>query len=376
MRQLDNFKKRFYTNAQRLWSRFFKTHKDIKLSLIVAVIVIAFGLFLGWDNDRTALPFPDKGLHYQEEPHNPLKFMASWDGADYIMIARDGYTGLFWSNWFPLYPIAIKVVGYIIPSLLDSALLIAWTSLVGAIYFYIKIVRRLFSISGDFEPLKAVFFFVLYPTAVFLIAPFSESIYALFALGSIYFAFQKKWVWAALLALLCAATHITGMLIVILVALILLEQKERLRNVIFTVITGSLGLLSYMAFLFFRFHKPLAFLESQQIYHGWTHASFLNLVTTASPFNVVSIILVVLSALYWWGRRRSFAIYSLLFLLILLIGRQYGGFNRYVLMAFPIPLMLYGYLRHKKELYPYVTALMGVVWAYFLLRYAGGYIGS
>jgi hypothetical protein len=45
-------------------------------------------------------------------------------------------------------------------------------------------------------------------------------------------------------------------------------------------------------------------------------------------------------------------------------------------MAFPIQFMLYGYFRNKSALFPYVAALLGVIWTYFLLQYAGGYIGS
>src|ERR1700683_3994291 len=352
-------------------------HKDTWLALFVTIFIAGLGLFLGWDKNHVFISFPTApGFHYTAEPHNALSFFSEWDSADYIQIAKHGYTNLFWINWFPLYPIAINLVNHLIPSPLDSAITVSWASLVGAIYFYLKIARRLFKLKDDLEPLRALLFFVLFPTGVFLIAPFSESLYALLALGAIYFALEKRVAPAALLTLLCTATHITGPFVAVLVAQILREEGESLGVAGRTAAIGCLGLLTYMAFLFNRFDHPLGFLESQQIYHHWTSYGFLNLITSATPSRILSVALLVLAARYWWNRRRSFAVYSLLFLLIPLIGRQYGGFNRYVLMAFPVELMLYGWFRNKPKLFPVVAALFCLAWTQFLLQYAGGYIGS
>jgi hypothetical protein len=83
-----------------------------------------------------------------------------------------------------------------------------------------------------------------------------------------------------------------------------------------------------------------------------------------------------LAVIYWWNRKRSFSIYSGLFLLIPFAGGQFGGFARYCLMVFPVQFMLYDYLKDKRVLYPLVIAGFAVGWTYFLLQYAGGYIGG
>ncbi|HUD11028.1 MAG TPA: mannosyltransferase family protein [Candidatus Saccharimonadia bacterium] len=355
---------------------FLNIGKDLRLALLVTGAVVAIGVGLGWDNTQTVTPAPYPGFHYLEEPHNPLSFFANWDAADYLSIAKDGYTNEFWVNWFPLYPITIHAVHFVVPSYLDSALLISWLSLVGAVYFYIKIVRIVFNVKDEFEPLRALIFFVLFPTGVFLIAPFSESLFSLLALASVYFALRKEFFWTAVFAMLCTATHITGMFVVVLTALILLEQKVRIRSVIATAVGGSLGLVSYMAYLFATYDKPTDFLQSQEIYHHWTQSGLYNLLISDSPSNVLMVALVVASVIYWWRTRKSFSVYSALFLVILIQGKQYGGFNRYVLVDFPVQLMLYGFFRNRKTWYPYVTAALGIAWAYFLLQYAGGYIGS
>jgi hypothetical protein len=349
--------------------------KDIWLSVTVAVGLIALGLFLGWANNKTIFIAPHDGFHYVVEPHNPLSYFASWDAPDYLSIARHGYTSAFWINWFPLYPLAIHALDYAIPSPLISAFLISWASLVGAIYFYIKIVRRLFKIIDALEPLRAVVFFVLFPTGVFLLAPFTESLYAFLALGAVYYALQKRYLAAGLLSLLCTATHVTGMAVVILVALILLEEKVQLSRVLVAAALGSLGLVSYMVYLAGAYHDPLGFLTAQKDYHEWTHHGYLNLITSISMMNLILIVLLVASGIYWWKRRRSFAIYSLLYLAIPLFGRQYGGFDRYVLMVFPIQFMFYAVYRERR-LYQPIIILFAIAWTYYLLQYSAGYIGS
>jgi len=353
-----------------------KISADVWLAIMSAAVVIGGGVYLGWDVSRRLIPYPTLGFRYLTERHNPLSFIANWDGVDYIHIAVHGYQNLFWVNWFPLYPVLIHLFGRLIPSPLDCALIISWLCLVGAIYFYIKIVRRLFGLTGDVEPLRALVFFLLFPTGVFFIAPFSESLYALLALGAIHFAFKKQWLYSAVLLLACTTTHITGMLVVLLVGMILWEEKLRPKLVVATVAIGSLGLVAYMAYLAFAFDSPLAFLSSQEVFHKWTEVGYLTLVTSLTPSLVINIALLLLAARYWWNRQRSFSIYSLLFLVIPLVGRQYGGFNRYVLMAFPVPFMLYAVLRNRKGLFPYVMLLLGIGWTYYLIQYAGGYIGS
>lgn len=350
---------------------------DLLLALLIAVTMIAAGTVLGWANNKVIPAYPKAHFHYTAEPNNPLSFLSNWDGPDYLKIVHHGYKELFDVNFFPLYPLIIRGVSVVVRSALVSALLISWISLVGAIYFYIQILRREGVVRNTDETLRAVSMFVLFPTGIFLIATYTESVYALLALAAIYYALQRKYVRTSLLLLLTSACHITGIFVVVLAAIILWEQKEKLRNIIFTVCVGSLGLLAYMAYLWKYFHDPLAFIKSQKEIHEWLHHGYTNLITGADPFNILFVILLIVTAVYFWRRKRiSFAVYSLLLLTIPLVGRQYGGFNRYVLMAFPLQFMLYQWLRGKKQIYPYALACMAMIWTYFALQYAGGYIGS
>jgi hypothetical protein len=131
-----------------------------------------------------------------------------------------------------------------------------------------------------------------------------------------------------------------------------------------------------MAYSLKEFNNPIAFIQSQEKQHGWLKHSFFSLIGRADLLNVLFIVLLLTSTVYWWNRRRSFSIYSFLFLLIPLVGRQYGGFNRYVLMAFPLQFMIYEYFSKKSKYYLYLIIGLGVSWTYFTLQYMSGYIGN
>ncbi len=362
-------KSRFCKLADRL------VRRDIYLALLVTISLVAVAVFLGWYNNRVVPLNPTTSARYTLEPHNFLSFMSNWDGPSYLRLAKHGYTSPVETNFFPLYPLLIRVVNKLVGSPLVSALLIAWAALVGAVYFYLKIVRQLFKLPDNREAVKALLFFVLFPTGIFLLATYTESLFALAALGAIYFALSKRYLLAGGFTLLATATHINGLFVLLLVMLLLLEAGVKKGRILLSGIIGSLGLLGYMIFLANKFHDSLLFITSQKN-HGWFKTGYTNLITGADFFNVIFVVLLVLSIFYWQKRRLSLAIYSFLFLLIPLLGKQYGGFNRYVLMAFPMQFMVYNYSRRKPLAFYFALVAMTISWTYFLLQYAGGYTGG
>jgi Gpi18-like mannosyltransferase len=348
---------------------------ELLLALALVVPLIIGSVFLGHENNKVIPVSASSIAHYNQEPSNWLSFMADWDSPNYLYIATNGYSDASLTNFFPLYPLTIHLVTELTISPLDSALAISWISLVGATYFYIKIVKKLFNVTNNLEAIRGVVFFLIFPSAVFLLAAYTESLFALFALAAIYFALRKRYLLAASGGLLATATHITGVFVVVLVAMMLWEEKQRLRKIAISVLVGSLGLVSYMVYLFARFRNPFEFITAQQA-HGWLEQSKHSPDLGIGWLNVIFIVLIVLSVIYWWNRRRSLSIYSLLFLAIPVIGGQFGGFNRYLLMAFPVQLMLYGKIKDSTLAYPICIGLSAVLWAYFLFQYTGGYVGG
>lgn len=346
---------------------------DSLIALCITVAVIVLGVSLGLRNDNI-VPIHN-GVYGPYPSSNPLRVLANWDGRDYIHIARHGYQTLLDAGFFPLYPLLIKVFQYLVRSYLMSALIISWVSVVGAVYCYIKIIRHLGLVSKKTNLALAVAPFILFPSAAFMIVTYTEGLFAFLALASIYYALKQRPVLSGIFILLACLTHVTGAFLIVINALIMLEEQLPIRRIAAAVLIGSSGLLILMGYMFMVFHNPLAFLKSQTKIHGWLSANYYTLLARTTYLNMVFVVLIVVAAMYYWHKRRSFSIYTLLFLLIPLIGAQWGGFNRYVLMAFPIPIMLFDVFR-KKQVYVYIVVLTSIFWTYILLQYAAGYISS
>lgn len=349
---------------------------ELLLSITITLLMIVVGLFIGWENNKVIPINPDTLARYTAEPSNPLRFIANWDAPIYLKIAKSGYINKDQTAFFPFYPLLIRLVDNIIRSPLYSALSISWTSLVGAIFFYLRVIKRLFNIKDSKEALRGILLFILYPTAIFLIAPYTEALFACLALGAIYFTLEKKYIIASLLVMLATATHIDGMFLLILVGLLLIEQGLEKYKIIIGSLIGFFGLLTYMVYLYFHDHNPFEFLSAQRS-NGWLHSGYIHhIVSTFNVLDFIPLLLLISAFIYWWNKRKSFAIFSLLYLLIPFVGGQFEGYSRYSLMAFPISFMLFAKFRNSKVLYPAIIACFAIFWAFFMLRFAGGYTGG
>lgn len=346
------------------------------MSLAVAVAIIIVGVGIGWENNKVIPLNSSPSAHYSLEPHNRLSFLANWDGPIYLSIAQKGYTSAINANFFPLYPLLIHGAHYIVRSYIMSGLLVSWASLVGAIYFYFKIIKRLYGINDNLEALRGALFFILFPTAVFLLVTYTESLFAFLSLGAIYYALRKNYLIAGLFTLLCTATHVNGLFVLILVSLLLLSEGVKALKVAAGTAIGSLGIVSYMVYQSIKFHTPKAFLAAQQR-HSWFNFSIHHIASEFATLNGMFLVLLLLSVAYWWRRRKAFAVYSLLYVCIVFIGgRDLSGIGRYSLMAFPLQFMLYDYFKDKNLGYALVLSLSSILWTFFTLHYVGGYTGG
>ncbi len=349
---------------------------DLVLAVIITLVLVLLGVIIGYESNRVIPKTKLTVNTYTLEPKNPLKFLSNWDGPIYLNIARHGYNKDYLVNFFPLYPALVAIVHKVVGSLLDSGLIVAWIFMVGTFYYYIKIVKEYYQPKKRDEIIKAVLVYALYPTAIFFVATFSESLFAFLSLGALYYALKNHYKLSAIFVALDTMTRINGVFVLALVLSILwFKHKQKFSKVVKTGLLGSVGIIFYMIAMYIRFKNPLEFIKTQQN-HGWLHHDILTQLGHISILNLLFLIPVVVAIFYWWKREISFSIYSLLYLLIPLVGGQFGGFARYTLMIFPIPLMIYEYTKNKQVYYTIVIALFSMGWMYLLIQYAGGYIGS
>ena len=192
-----------------------------------------------------------------------------WERSDalwYLHLAKDGYSRESQGTVFmPLYPLLIRAV-HTITGLhwLLSALLISNICFFFALFF----LYRLCEIEKDRGTAeRAVWYQALYPGSLFLLAPYTESLFLMLATGAFLAARTRRWWLAAIAGAFLGTTRNMGALIII--PLIVEFIRQRLeekpipwKNAAWLLII-PLGILSVMAFHAKLTGDPLAMVHRQ-----------------------------------------------------------------------------------------------------------------
>ena len=135
-----------------------------------------------------------------------------WDADQYLKLAKFGYTRASnWKAWFhPLYPWCVRVVAFFNGNYLVSALIVSLIALIIAALLLRRLVQLDFSAEVALQP---VWFFLIFPTAYFLHAPYTESLFLALALGSILAARKDRWWLAGTLGALAWMTRANGIVL-------------------------------------------------------------------------------------------------------------------------------------------------------------------
>jgi hypothetical protein len=197
-----------------------------------------------------------------------------WDANWYQQIASVGYD-LKSTAFFPLYPLAMKAAQAVTGlRFLTAGVLVSHVCFVLLLYAFL----RLALVDLDERRARwAVIFLGLYPTSFYFSAAYTESLFFLLSVLSLYGMRTRRWWMAGVFGALAALTRNMGIFLVIPFALeygtcLLQRRKERgpieLRNLAPAawglVIAG--GGLAYVAYLWLRFDDPLAFANVQGLY--------------------------------------------------------------------------------------------------------------
>src|SRR3989338_5604336 len=152
----------------------------------------------------------------QEQSWNPILLHARWDSFWYIDIVKNGYhltSGNTLSNivFFPLYPLLI----YIITPLAGMNFALAgWFvsifSLIGAVIIFYKLLQEF---HPTIDPETPIFYLLIFPTAFFLNAVYSESLFLFLSLLTFYYALKGRFEISGIFGFLAALTRVTGILL-------------------------------------------------------------------------------------------------------------------------------------------------------------------
>lgn len=213
--------------------------------------------------------------------------MGRWDSVSYLQIAHAGYQNVLSTAFYPLYPLLIRVGSvFLVPPLIVGAL-ISSVAAVAAL----AVLHRVALLDLDARAATlTVVLVACFPTSLFLSATYTESLFLLLTLISVYAARTERWWLAGLAGGLAALSHSNGVLVLVPLALLYLFGPRgipptgkggtlrlgyRLRPDALWLLLVPLGLLGYMGYLWVTHGDPLQpFVAEQTIYHRWFAGPF------------------------------------------------------------------------------------------------------
>lgn len=235
-----------------------------RLGIVVAATVGA-GVLAG---DKTLTPFLERWQH--------------WDAKLLVDIARSGYGGDPEGSpdpglpaFFPGMPLALRLFHVIVPDWSLAGLLI---SLVAGTVAMVALARL-----GEFEGpegtgWRAVLALLLFPTAVFLFAGYTESLFLAFAIPSWLHARRGNWMAAGLLAAGGSCVRITGLFLALALIVEFVMRRGEARKAGWLLVP-FVPLVLYSVYQHARTGDWLAWQHAQEAGWGrqmvWPWQSFL-----------------------------------------------------------------------------------------------------
>jgi len=168
-------------------------------------------------------------LHTDATSDSFISMWNTWDSQHYFKIAAHGYSDRIFDDrhlliaFFPFYPILIKAFSYIFQDYLLSGLIVSNISYIVAVFYLYKLV--LLDYDKD-DAFRSIVYFSIFPTAYFLHAAYTESLFIALTIASFYYARNDRWAVSGVLGMLSTLTRITGIIILPVLLIEYLYQKR------------------------------------------------------------------------------------------------------------------------------------------------------
>jgi hypothetical protein len=197
-----------------------------------------------------------------------------WDAQHYLYLATHGYGATGDARnliaFFPLYPALISAIAATgLPARTAALLVSNVAGVVAAILLY-EVARQDLRENAAF---RATAFFVVFPTAYFLLVGYTEALFCALAFGAVLATRRQQWLLAGMLGGLAAAARLTGLALLPFLVIELFYARHRLRAVSQAVLAPALIMLGFLTYLLtnlFVLGDAFAFVSVQR--QHWSHS--------------------------------------------------------------------------------------------------------
>jgi hypothetical protein len=201
-----------------------------------------------------------------------LSLWDNWDARHLVTIGEHGYFSVasdaHATAFFPLFPLlvaALLVVGVhpVAAGLVVSAL----ASFVAGAYLF----RLAEEEVGEGAGRRALVYLMVFPTAVFLVAPYSEAVFLAGAIAAFYYARRQRWILVGVPAAVAMGARFAGVFVLVGLAVEFLRQRDlsaaRVGRAVLALTIGAVPLVAYSIYLAQTTGDPFHFVEAQRA--GW-----------------------------------------------------------------------------------------------------------
>ena len=327
-------------------ARFNQTVREVLVDFVVtriAIIVIA---------ELAAVIIGSRaGSHVDESTHTMLAVWGRWDAVHYLDVATKGYGGTDMA-FFPLFPLMIRILGWLTGNHLIAGLLISNASFFFGLLFLYKLLEHEFDRS---VARRAIFYVSIFPSAVFFSAVYTESLFFFLTVASFYYMREHKWWFAGAIGFLAALTRVEGVLLAVPFAIEWAgtyrgAMRAGLRNAVAGLLIPA-GLAVYMAYLWVLRGDPLYFSHVQIHWNRhfappWVafydairrvaHATAGQVVANEMLEIAFTVLMIGVLIAGWRRLRPSYIAYMALSILIPMSTSSLMSMPRFALVLFPM----------------------------------------
>jgi Gpi18-like mannosyltransferase len=221
-----------------------------------------------------------------------LTSLANFDGEHYILIAKNNYSQ-YEQAYFPLYPVLIRGIGFLLGNnLLLSGILISSFSFFIGLFFFKNYIQEIVENTSKHVPTWrwAQLLLLAFPTAFYFTTVYTEGLFFLLIVATLFTLQKKKPGLAFTLAILASLTRLIGVFLFIPILFYLIQNflsshktfslgqfiKKNLQNIPL-LLSPFIGLAAYCIYLWKTTGDPLLFLNAQPQFGAHRSSTFISL---------------------------------------------------------------------------------------------------